>query len=125
MHNKINHITGVNLPEEDGKNTLAKGVQLIATFKSKWDYELCGRKIDIYTSNFVFNAIVDRVYAEEDGNTKVYFTDTKDEPMYISAKGFLSDEEADHEMKKAFDEIDEYKNAKTIFEHIQYFQGRL
>jgi len=124
-NNKINHITGVNLPEKDDENSISNGIQLIASFVSKWNCELFGKEFDIYTSNVVFNAIVDRVDTKIDGNTKVFFSDTEDARMYISTKGFLNTEDADEEVKKVFDGLDEYKNAKTVIEHIRCFQDSI
>ena len=45
--------------------------------------------------------------------------------MYISTKGFLNTEDADEEVKKVFDGLDEYKNAKTVIEHIRCFQDSI
>ena len=58
-------------------------------------------------------------------HTKVFFSDTEDARMYISTKGFLNTEDADEEVKKVFDGLDEYKNAKTVIEHIRCFQDSI
>lgn len=118
-HTRVNNITCATIPEGNDNKPLSKGTILAASFVSEIECELFGKAINIHTLNVVFNAIVDKVIVDNDDNNKVYFTESSDAPMYISTRGFLSNEEAISEAKHVFNRITEYKDAKTVIELIQ------
>ena len=95
-----------------------KGGEIGLTFTGTHKYCICGEEITIYSSNFLFNAIVKDIITTPEGNVKVLYGDTDNQPMYISLKGFSSEDEAMAEQKLIIEHSEEYKHAKTVQDYL-------
>lgn len=93
------------------------GKEIFAAYINKIDCELYEQKFTIYTVNCIFNAIISKIEEDDNGERKVYFTDTDVKPMYRAYAGFLSETEAEKEQKNILPQIQEYKDAKKINEY--------
>ena len=67
----------------------------------------------------IFGSII--LERTEDGQLKVHYGEKESEPMYISYKGFLTEEEACEEHKTMMDHKEEYVNAKTVDQYMQEY----
>lgn len=93
------------------------GKEIFAAYINKIDCELYEQKFTIYTVNCIFNAIISKIEEDDNGERKVYFTDTDVKPMYRAYAGLLSEQEAEKEQKNIMSKIQEYKDAKKINEY--------
>ena len=75
------------------------GETINITFTSKVTYSICGQNIVIFTVNLLTNAIIKEIIKDENGVTKILYSDTDSMPMYISCTGFITSEEAETEHK--------------------------
>lgn len=113
-HEKLNYISQVNFPENSNESEIAEGVNMVAAFLQTMNVDFLGAEIQAYLANFVFNCRVSKIDDAEDQRV-IYFVDA-DEPMYISRTGFLTQEEAEDELKQFTKNQKMYENAKTLKE---------
>ena len=77
-----------------GKNNpIVVNHKLDITMRSTVEYSLWGETIVLHCANYLGNAIVKSIERTEDGQLKVHYGEKESEPMYISYKGFLTEEE--------------------------------
>ncbi len=95
------------------------GQEIMTTYIDKIEYELLGEKITVFLVNSIFNAIISKIEDNKNEGKKIYFSDTDTKPMYRVYSGFLSEEEAIHEQYNIRFNIQEYKDAKKIDEHLE------
>ena len=95
------------------------GRAIAMSFIRKLDYSLWGEKIELYTANFLNNAYIRGIEELEDGQVRVIYGENEGDPMYVSYKGFVSEDEAIEESKSIMSNMDEYKNAKTVEQYIE------
>lgn len=86
------------------------------TMRNRMEFSIWGEHITIFTANLICNAIIKSVDCQNDKNVIVY-GDTEYKPMYISYKGFVTEDEAIEEMSGLIKNKDEYEVAKTIEEY--------
>ena len=55
----------------------------------------------------------------DNGECKLFFKDTEKDPMYISSRIFLSEDEAKKELEIAMEDKNPYVDAKTLGEYIR------
>lgn len=109
--------TGITILDDSFEHELGAPVDLVFTGENT--YVVCGQNICVYTANFLTNAIVKEFKTDEDGTTRLLYGDTDSNPMYISYKGFLSEEAAHNEMKELMpNKRDEYEDAQTVEKYI-------
>jgi len=92
---------------------------MIVTFLEQEKVSICGKEVNFFSVNMAFNLVIDKEEILENGNSKLYFKDMEKEPMYISSKIVLSEEEAKNELEEAMDNIGLYVYAKTLGEYIR------
>ena len=105
-----------------GKNNpIVVNHKLDITMRSTVEYSLWGETIVLHCANYLGNAIVKSIERTEDGQLKVHYGEKESEPMYISYKVFLTEEEACEEHKTMMDHKEEYVNAKTVDQYMQEY----
>ena len=87
--------TGIILEPDAHIPDVGKAIDI--TFMGDNTYSICGQSIVIYTANLLSNAIIKEMTADENGVTKILYSDTDSMPMYISCTGFKTSEEAETE----------------------------
>ena len=92
---------------------------MIVTYLEQGRLSLLGEERNIFVVNMAFNLIVEKEEPEENGDSKLYFKEDENNPMFISSKMFLDEERAESELKSALDTKEPYLEAKTLFEYIK------
>lgn len=94
------------------------GHSIDITFSSQYEYEICGQKFLVYTASLLTNAIIVSVEKREDGKYRIIYGDKDTEPMFISHSAFVTQEEANAEMKNIMNHVDDYKNAEGLEKYL-------
>lgn len=81
-------------------------------------YYLFGKEFTVYECCCIFNAIISRIDSKEN---KVFLCDTDIAPMYRSISAFVNKEESEKECSDIADNIEKYRDAKTISELLEYY----
>lgn len=97
---------------------IEKGTKIDITFIGKQEYSLLGNRVLLHTANLVTNAIIREIEPKDDGESIIRFDDTDSHPMYIAYTAFKSEEEAIIELNLIMDKVDQYKEAKTLYEYL-------
>lgn len=92
---------------------------MIVTYLEQGKVSLCGKEVNVFFVNMAFNIVVDKEEILENGDSKLFFKDMENDPMYISSKILLSEEEAKKELEDALDNKEPYVAAKTLGECIR------
>lgn len=92
------------------------------TFLGRVYYHLWDKEAMVYTANLLCNALIKSVETIDDDKKRVTYGDVESNPMFISYKGFLTEEEAREEIKHVMDHREEYESSKTA---IQYLNDRV
>ena len=92
---------------------------MIFTYLEQGRMLMLDKEIDIYIVSMAFNLIIDKEELEESGDTKLYFRDDDNNPMYIVSSIFLDEESAQKELENALNKKEPYINAKTLFDYIK------
>lgn len=103
------------LPRMNKNLVIGQSVKL--TFLGTIQYKLFGHSIELHSSNLLSNAIIKEINKNGD-NVQVYYGDVDSEPMYVSYRAFLSEDDARKEMSSIMEHEESYINAKTIQQHI-------
>ena len=98
--------------------TPIEGKEISMTFIGKAEYYLWGQKLKLYSANLVNNVVVNAVETLEDGQIRILYRERESNPMYISFRGFITEEEAREELQHIMDSKEEYINAKTISQYM-------
>lgn len=98
--------------------TPIEGKEISMTFIGNVEYYLWGQKLKLYSANLVNNVVVNAVETLEDGQFRILYRERESNPMYISYRGFITEEEAREELKHIMNSKDEYINAKTISQYM-------
>ena len=92
------------------------------TFFNSSEYTLAGKKIKVYTVNYLSDAIIKEIHKDGEEIVEVIYGDLDVSPMYISFTGFLEDADA----KKEYNRINgsderrkEYQNALPLSEYMK------
>lgn len=109
--------TGIVVKQQEKQ--LKIGSELDITFVSSVEYSLWGNKVVLYTANLLSNAIVKEIREGQNGELKILYGNEDSRPMYISYRGFKSEEEAKEEMKHIMERKDIYSEALTVYEYIR------
>ena len=92
---------------------------MTVTYLEQGRVSLCGEEVNVFFVSMAFNLVVEKEEVLENGDCKLFFKDTEKDPMYISSRIFLSEDEAKKEMEIAMENKDPYVNAKTLGEYIR------
>lgn len=90
------------------------GSNIDLTFTNKVIYSICGQNITVYTANILLNAVVKQILTDDNGETKVLYSDEDRKPMYISYTGFKTEDEAKQEFKVLTENKQKYVEALTV-----------
>lgn len=102
----------------DPDHEIKENEPISLTFLGGIEYHLWGKEIKLHTANLLCNALIKNIEIHEDEKIRVTYGDVESNPMYISYKGFMTEDEARDELKQVLDRKEEYENAKTA---IQYY----
>ena len=94
------------------------GRKIALTFIWGLEYSLWNEKIELHCASFLNNAIVKAIENLESGQIRIVYGEKENQPMYISYRGFISEDEAKVELDRIMDIKQEYENAKTIEQYI-------
>lgn len=110
---KVNSISGAHFENSDRIGEKPMIVTYLETVK----LTILDATRTLYVVNVAFNLIIDRE-EENDGETKLYFRDDENNPMYISSRAFLDESDAIEEMEKCLNNKELYKEAPTLVDLI-------
>lgn len=65
------------------------------------------------------NLVIDKEEPEDNGDSKLFFKDDENHPMYIVSRIFLDEKQAELELEHALNNIDPYTNANILMEYIK------
>lgn len=122
---KVIRLNGKLTATEDTQMTISQpvgnvkiGSVLDITFLSDIKYTLWGYNITLYTSNLLSNAIVKEIKKTENDETKIIYGDEDSRPMYISYRGFKTEDEAREEVKNIMNHKNVYVEARMTSDYI-------
>ena len=92
---------------------------MIVTYLEQGRVSLCGEEVNVFIVSMAFNLVVDKEEILDNGECKLFFKDTEKDPMYISSRIFLSEDEAKKELEIAMEDKNPYVDAKTLGEYIR------
>lgn len=118
LNAKLTAKEGINIDGKLNESKLKIGSKLDLTFKGDLEYDIYGQTIKLFSANLLLNAAVEEI-KEENGNTKIFYSDTDSEPMFISYTAFKSEEERDHELEKIMQYKEKYSKAITVEEYLR------
>ncbi len=104
----------VNQSEEN----LKIGSELDITFLTKVDYSLWTNTITLHAACLLSNAIIKKINHISKDEIKILYGSEDSRPMYISYKGFKTEEEAQKEMSSIIEHKHEYEEALTVREYV-------
>ncbi len=90
------------------------GANIDLTFINKVIYSICGQNITVYTANILLNAVVKEILTDDNGETKVLYSDEDRKPMYISYTGFKTEDEAKQEFRVLMQNKQKYVEALIV-----------
>lgn len=103
-------------------DSFKEGDSFSMTFFNSSEYTLAGKKIKVYTVNYLSDAIIKEIHKDGEEIVEVIYGDLDVSPMYISFTGFLEDADA----KKEYNRINgsderrkEYQNALPLSEYMK------
>lgn len=114
---KMNQTTGNGLRLASKEAVI--GQELLMSFVWVLEYSLWGEKIELHCANLLFNAIVKEIENLDDGQVRVIYGDTEEKPMYITYRGFITEDEAKNECEHIMEHKEEYKVSKTVIQYIE------
>lgn len=106
--------TSINILENNKEIKVGEVIRL--TFYSCTSYDILGYKFSIHNANLLSNAIVKEIEQLDGGKVKIVYDQNDSQPMFISYKGFLTEQAAIEEIKKIMQNVEEYQNALTVRE---------
>lgn len=92
---------------------------MVVTYLEKGRLLLLENEIDVYIVNMAFNLVIDKEEQEDDGNSKLFFKDDENHPMYIVSKMFLDEKQAEQELEYGLNNKEPYVNASTLIDYIK------
>lgn len=92
---------------------------MIFTYLEQGRMFVADNEIDVYIISMAFNLIIDKEENDDSGESKIYFKDTENNPMYIVSRMFLNENEARKEVEAALNNKKPYEEAKTLFDYIK------
>lgn len=118
LNAKVHDMGSVGMNVNQQVENIKVGAALDVTFIVNIDYSLWNINITLFAASLLSNAIVKEINKEANGEIKILYSDEDSRPMYISYRGFKTEEEAKEEMKNIMNHKDEYINALTVTGHI-------
>lgn len=109
----------IGVGELSSKDEIILNSEILMSFLGENVYMMWGYNVKLFCTNFLVNAIVKSVDTLENGNIKITYGENESKPMYISYKGFITEEEARVEIDKMYDNKEEYISAKTLEQYMQ------
>ena len=94
------------------------GEELDITFTTKVEYTLWSNNIQLFAACLLSNAVIKEINQVSDEEIKIIYGNEDSRPMYISYKGFKTEEDAQEEMMKIMSNKEEYSKALTVVEYI-------
>lgn len=107
--------TGMKVSQQ--ADDIKVGSKLDITFVTNIEYSLWNININLFVASLLTNAIVKEINEGKDGEIKILYGDEDSRPMFLSYKGFKT-EEAREEMNNIMNHKDDYINALTVAGHI-------
>lgn len=112
----VSETTGMKINQQEGN--VKVGQTLGITFVEKMTYPLWNNTITLYGACLLANAIVREINEISENEIKILYGSEDSRPMYISYRGFRTEEEAITEMECIMSRHDEYSNALTVIDYI-------
>ncbi|MCC8138450.1 MAG: hypothetical protein LIO76_10455 [Clostridiales bacterium] len=119
LNGRLNVSDEAGITIDQQYESIKKGSDIDLTFLGKSEYFIWGKQISLHTANLLTNICAKDVLQMQDGKTKILYDEEKGTPMYISYRGFLTEEDAREEMKKIIDAKEKYVNALTLDEYMK------
>lgn len=94
------------------------GKEISMTFIWGMEYTIWNEKVELYTANLLNNAVVKSLEELEDGEIRIIYGEKESSPMYITYRGFISENEAKQELDRILENKNEYISAKTVEDYI-------
>ena len=94
------------------------GQRFNASFIDKEEFLFLGEMKALYKVHLIIGAIIESIDETREGKKIIYLTDDKIEPMFGAYAGFLTEEEARHQMETIIRNKDMYINAKLFNEQV-------
>lgn len=99
-------------------NEIKENDPVALSFLGELEYHIWKKEIKVHTANLLCNAFVKSIEADEDGKIRVIYGDAESNPMYISYKACLTENEAREELQHVMEHKEEYEKAKTVYQYL-------
>lgn len=116
---KANYMETAGMKVSQQADKIKVGDALDITFVRNLEYSLWNITITIFVASLLSNAIVKKINQTEDGKIKILYGSEDSRPMFISYKGFRTEDEAKEEIKNIMNHKNDYTNALTVSRHIR------
>lgn len=87
--------------------------EILLTSYGQMEYSIWSKSVRLHVAHLLINAVIKNIEELENGHTRIVYGDTEQKPMYISYKGYKTEEEARKELEDLINHKGEYENAKT------------
>ena len=94
------------------------GKEIAMTFIWGLEYSLWNERIELHCANLLNNAIVKAIENLDSGQIRIVYGEKENQPMYITYRGFVSQNEAKIEHDQIMEIKEEYENAKTVEQYM-------
>lgn len=95
------------------------GQELFASYIDKCVFSFANQNRNFYIVKCVFGARIKSIEESEDGKKTIYFEEKKDKPMFMSYSAYLTEEEAQFEIKHIMDKHEEYIHAEHFTDQLK------
>ena len=92
---------------------------MIVTYLEESRAYIADEEVTVYIVNMAFNLLIEKEEQEDNGDSKLYFKDDENNPMYIVSRFFINKDEAIKELENGLEDKKDYEFAKTLFEYIR------
>lgn len=106
----------IRFPKNDTGIIPEVGQKIALSYIDTIHKKIYGEKLDFYTQNFIFKAIVSKIEEEDNNTVKIDITGTDTEPIALVYQAYKTKEEIDN--LPDFNKIN-FEDAKTLSEWIQ------
>lgn len=108
-------LTGISV---NSGTDIKENEPIVLSFLGGIEYHIWGTVIKLHTVNLLCNAFVKSIETVEDGKIRVIYGDVESNPMYVSYKCYLTEDEAREELQHVIDNKEEYEKAKTVQQYL-------
>lgn len=96
------------------------GSAIDVTFINYVTYSLWEQQVTLYKANLLSNAVVKKIEDLPSGKVKIYYGEKEYKPMYISYRGFKTEEEAEEEVRAIMSHKNIYVEAPLLSDYINH-----